>query len=70
MFRGMKMTNPPVHGLEIQEENSRWSESESNFVPATESNVLECLKTNLNKLEDLHSRLRFMLGEIKVLIRK
>lgn len=35
-----------------------------------ESNVLEHLKSNIDKLEEMHRRLQFMLGEIKGLIRR
>lgn len=39
---------------------------------ATDPSVksLEDLKSNLNKLQDLHSRLRFMLGELEDLVKK
>lgn len=59
------MNVPPAHGLEIQVK-----EIEETNVSRTTSNVLDSLKSNLDKLEDLHSRLQFMLGEIKGLVRK
>jgi hypothetical protein len=68
MFEGVKMMMPPSHGLDIKKD-SRWKEAAPAVLNAT-SNVLDNLKSNLNKLEELHSRLQYMLGEIKILIRK
>jgi hypothetical protein len=68
MFKDVKMTMPPSHSLEIQKD-SRWNEASPSVLNA-KSNVLDNLKSNLDKLKELHSRLQFMLGEIKVLIRK
>ena len=59
------MTIPQV---EIQEETKALSQEKS--AHSATSNVLECLKSNIDRLEELHSRLQFMLGEIKILIRK
>lgn len=35
-----------------------------------EVDVIEQLKANLSQLEDLHQRLRFMMGEISYLLKK
>ncbi len=61
-----EMTVPPPQAAEIKTEKS-WA-NVSSFEGG--SNVLANLKTNLDRLEDLHNRLQFMLGEIRTLIRK
>jgi hypothetical protein len=62
------MKVPPNQTVQASTD-SRWNEMPlSTF--ESKSNVLESLKTNLDQLEELHSRLQFMLGEIKTLIRR
>lgn len=34
------------------------------------TDVLEQLKANMNQLEDLHARLKFMMGEVRYLIKR
>lgn len=46
------------------------SEFKAEPVVANQAKSLEDLKSNLNKLQDLHSRLRFMLGELEDLVKK
>ena len=38
--------------------------------PVVETDVLSQLKSNLNQLEDLHGRLKMMMGEISYLLKK
>jgi hypothetical protein len=49
---------------------SKWSEETLSQQDPFQGNVLESLKQNLNHLNELHSRLEFLMGEIRGLIRK
>jgi hypothetical protein len=61
------MTVPPPQVAEVKNPQKVWADV-SSFDGG--SNVLANLKDNLDRLEELHSRLQFMLGEIRGLIRK
>ena len=62
------MTVPPPQTAEVKKkEQAAWADV-SSFEGG--SNVLANLKSNLDRLEELHSRLQFMLGEIRTLIRR
>ncbi|HEX4925644.1 MAG TPA: hypothetical protein VFV50_16230 [Bdellovibrionales bacterium] len=75
MFQGAedkRMSLPPaqtkIHA--DAQRDSRWADAAHAADARRESNVLEHLKSNIDKLEEMHRRLQFMLGEIKGLIRR
>lgn len=58
---GRTLLSSEFHGQEYHELSEH---------PVVTLNVLEQLKSNLNQLDDLHARMKFMMAELSYLLRK
>jgi hypothetical protein len=63
-------TVTPNENVDVLSQAYRQSYHELLEKPVVEADVLSQLKSNLNQLEDLHGRLKLMMGEISYLLKK
>ena len=63
-------TITPNENADVLSQAYRQSYHELLEKPVVETDVLSQLKSNLNQLEDLHGRLKLMMGEISYLLKK